>query len=469
MAAPINRIPSEILTLIPNSWSKRNRDRKVITMTHVCRAWREVLVSQASLWTDIGGMDPNKAEVYLERSKFSPINLSLYRDHEYYHHGSRCDPLYRIIPHTVERLKSLTIDGSPRNIQDITICLSRPAPLLEYLSIVGQRIYGQRLHHSPTSALFGKDLPSLRRLHLEYVCTELHWRNMVNLTSFTLVYASPVSVRQILDFFESAPRLCKVKLDSTIQTSGADNGRLVSLACLKKMEAIGGGSSLLLGCLLIPIGARLTAWVELPSPPTEGNPPRFLDNLKNLHGFTVIHLSNCELDSDPSLRFSGPNGEVVIIPMAFPAQEISVLLGHLTLFDTSRTERLEIDLGDPSSSGPIYQALLPMKDLRTLALPLCITPHAFLHALHPNVSPSGVVVCPKLEELVIEHRGTFKIEKVVGMAAARELRGARLKLVRIITPVQVDISELKKHVLHVKWDPEASRTDNDGDGSDEEY
>lgn len=48
---PINQIPPEILSLVPYLWSRRSRDREVIMLTRVCRAWG-VFMSCASLWPD---------------------------------------------------------------------------------------------------------------------------------------------------------------------------------------------------------------------------------------------------------------------------------------------------------------------------------------------------------------------------------------------------------------------------------
>jgi len=96
---------------------------------------------------------------------------------------------------------------------------------------------------------------------------------MVNLTSFTLTHMSPMSVRQFLDFFEDTPCLHEVELHSATPTSGAQYGRLVSLACLKTMYTTGGGPPfLLLDHLLIPFGACLTIEVDLPTPPPDRGP-----------------------------------------------------------------------------------------------------------------------------------------------------------------------------------------------------
>ena len=120
----------------------------------------------------------------------------------------------------------LDVKGPREDIQAITPHLSHPAPLLEDPSIRG---YKDIPHFYPALplTLFNGDLSSLRVLCLELVRTELPWRNMVNLTSFTLVGA--VSIRRLLDFFGSVPYLKEVKICSETPTTGAQNGRLVSL------------------------------------------------------------------------------------------------------------------------------------------------------------------------------------------------------------------------------------------------
>jgi hypothetical protein len=63
------------------------------------------------------------------------------------------------------------------------------------------------------------------------------------------------------------------------------------------------------------------------------------------------------------------------------------------------------------------------------------------------------VVCPLLEELHIELKEeTLDLKDVIGMAAARASKGAKLKSVRIVqgSYTRADVLELKKHVLHVR-------------------
>jgi len=96
-----------------------------------------------------------------------------------------------------------------------------------------------------------------------------------------------------------------------------------------------------------------------------------------------------------------------------------------------------------------------MEDLQTLTLHRYDGPLTLIRVLNPSTNSSGVVACPKLEELVIEHPGKCNIMDVVAMAAARALRGAKLKTVRFISgsiPVypRVDVLKLRKHVLRVE-------------------
>jgi len=453
MLAPINKIPPEILALIPDFWNTYKRDQNIIALTHVCRAWREAFVSRSSLWTDFDCLDGEKTRVYLERSKFSPINLSLDLRQGIPSYNS----LFQLIPHATGRLKSVFIMGPLENVEVDTRVISRlthPAPLLEHLTICSNISTTPDLCPALPPALFSGDLSSLRTLCLESVHTELPWRNMINLTSFTLHYIPPgvVSVKRILDFFENAPYLEEVELCFATLTAGAQNGRLVSLACLKSMCIEDDGPPpVLLDHLLIPVGAKLEIQAHMLSSLIGVHLPRSLDNLKNLSNFTTIQLNIG--GPSPSMKFSGPNGTV---KTTSPGGSIDLVLEFLAELDTSKTEWFEIDWGHPPSGGSFYQALLRMKDLRTLTLSKCGSPDIFIRALQPATSPTEAVVCPKLEELVLvlhPHETMSHITSVIGMAAARALRGEKLRTVRIVGrrgATTFDVSELRKHVYNVE-------------------
>jgi len=46
--APISRIPPDVFSLIPEYLEKDHLDENLITMTHVCRYWRELLIARST-------------------------------------------------------------------------------------------------------------------------------------------------------------------------------------------------------------------------------------------------------------------------------------------------------------------------------------------------------------------------------------------------------------------------------------
>jgi len=130
--APINKIPSDVFSLIPGYWEDNDElDENLITMTHVCRGWRELLIARPSLWDRLGCTNTNKTRVYIERSKSSPLELSLYK------HGDATyldDAFILVVPH-ITRLKSLNVEGTGTLLQSLAPYLSCPTPLLGELTI----------------------------------------------------------------------------------------------------------------------------------------------------------------------------------------------------------------------------------------------------------------------------------------------------------------------------------------------
>ena len=467
--APINRIPPEVLALIPDSWDRHYRDEDIIALTHVCRVWREIFVSRSSLWTELEYVNAAKTRVYLERSKLSPIDLWVQRVEGL----APDDPFLEIDPHTIRRLGSLFIHATSENLQDITTRLPHHAPLLESLIILTEGEFEPQLNPVVTTELFCGDPSSLRELHLSSIRTELPWRNMVALTSFNLTNTPPgdISIKQLLDFLEGAPYLREIHLHSVPLAFGDQGGRLVSLVSLKSLTINGEQpTSPLLDHLLVPVGADLHTVLVSPGPRIEDHLPSSLDNLRNLSGFTRLRLRLSERYS--TVCFTGPNGEVNMASISSGVDTAGLVLGFLAQFDTSTANQLKIIHSHPLSEVLLCRALLPMKNLSALTISRSKTFHSFIRALNPNRNSSNTLICPKLEELVLRigRRDVFDLESVVGMTAARASRGAELNSVRVVNlgkPVPVDVSEPGKPVSHVEYCHKDSGDVGDDSDSDE--
>jgi len=460
--APINRIPPEVLALVPNFLNKDARDRATVALTHVCQVWREIFTSSSTLWTDFDCEDIDKTLVYLNRSGSSPISVQLERNEGL----SPYDPFLQVIPHIITRLTSVAIHGTPENLQDITTRLSRPAPLLKSLTIEAKCECSPQGGSVITTTLFDGDLSLLRELHLRCIRTELPWRNMANLTSFTLGYTSTgdSSVGPLLDFFESAPRLREIRLHFATPTFGAQTGRLVSLSRLKWMDVLGGGyPSLLLEHLLVPAGAKVTGRVDPRWPPELPNPPEFIEELS---GFG-IHLSIRGFY--PRIRFIMPDWEINIVPATPWPTTTYCVPESFARIDLSNIEWLRLAGSDLIflEGCDFDRELTELTGLRSVTISRCKNLSAFIPFL-------GSMACPNLEEFVLDPNvdgEKFDIQSVIGQAARRASRGARLKSVRIVswdTSVQTSALKLEEYVSHVECSPRVAFASGDVGISDEE-
>lgn len=457
--APINRIPPEVLILIPDYCDEPSTDRVLTALTHVCRRWRVTFTSRSLLWAKLDFMNVDKTRTYIQRSQSSPLEISLKSNR---HESYLDDAVSLIIPH-IHRLKSVTVHTI--DLPEVFNQLNCPAPLLEKLEI--------NLSLIPTpvldNALFGGDLSFLHELRLGKAITHLPQNNLTNLRVFTLKsYLPGHEVTELLDFFESAPFLQTVELmDSIPRTSDAPPERMVSLRHLKTLT-IGADAPhyTLLDHLHIPHGASLRLGFSF-----GGGEPPFLDynperspNLGNLTHITTISLVFDSLRK--YVRLSGPSGGLRLFAdwdapgtnQCTMDQRILLSLGPSIL---PTVQKLIIsEYGHPVLGGaekcPVFQTLSSTPNLQTLTLIDCNN-LPFIVALNPEEEPFGVTPCPNLEELVlyVRSRDQFHAKSLVDMARSRASRGKRLSSVTIIclgelTP-EKGVFDLKGHVGYMEY------------------
>lgn len=459
--ASINRTPSEVLSLIPDYLSDAGEG--LITLTHVCRGWREIFTSRSPLWASLDCQDVHKTLTYLERSKSFPLDIHLKRSQ---YQSYRDDALLLAVPH-VSRLGSLTVDGTASIIPALIRRFSCPTPLLKKLEIdVGFD------HPPPTfpATLFGGDLSSLRLLSLAGFATSLPWRNLANLTTLKLFRVPETvnlpSITQLLDFFESAPLLSDIELRLISVPSNPPPGRVVPIPHLKKLTLLSCTPSFLLKYLSIPIGASLV--LNFPfggesSPILDCLPGNF-DDLKNLSHITTISLL---LDEEANyVRFHGPSGELHLCRIFLdegPSLNVvqSQTFRSFKKFNLSNTQRLAVTMYDFSpretvDSSPIFQTLLLMDNLRILTLIECKN-LPFIHALNPEKNNSGTVACPNLEDLTlyIKKPSRFNISELREMASVRAGRHAKCPSLTIVSLREMlpkeEVFTLREYFPHVEY------------------
>ena len=462
--APVNRIPRDVLSIIPDYWADEDTgDEDLITLTHVCRGWRELFISRPSLWARLDCSNVEKTRVYIERSKSSPLKVCLREDDEYFPFLN--DAFLRTVPY-LGRLGSLTISGSSDNVVEIVNeYFKSPAPLLEKL-----KIHFTANPHAINAAILDGNHSSLRELRLSGVLTDLPWKNLANLTTFDFrhVPSNKISVTQLLDFFEYTPLLSKIKLwDALPTTSDIPLVRVVSLPHLKELNIINAQPvhSILLEHLWIPSGAWLVLEFHFDSEtsPIPDYLPKTLGYLDNLSHVTSINLY---CGSEMSLRLEGSSGGLYAFgTWTGAATSLPVVhrrvLRSLNHFDISMTERFMVTAYSTPSPLKIkknhpYQTLLLMSALRTLILIDCLNV-PFISALNPSQNPSGTLVCPELEELAlyIKEKEWFCISELSEMVKERGSRGAGLSTITIFSPQEFvpakEVLKLRDHVSYVEY------------------
>ena len=456
--APINRIPPEVLSLIPDHWNEDATDRDLITLTHVCRGWRTIFISRPSLWSYLDCSNIDKTRTYIERSKAAPLEICVKAFRKYFYTK---EAFLLAVPH-IGRLKYLSIFA--RNLPSIIHYFFCRAPLLEELNI---KLCGHRVPILSDTFLDG-NLPSLRDLRLTGVVTRLPWKNLSNLTTFYLcdIPEDQVSIAQLLDFFENAP-LHTIKLKHSIpNSSDASPGRIVSLSSLKTLAITGQPAhSTLLDHLSIPTGASLVLESNF-----SGDTSPFLDhlpepseNIKTLSRITTINLLLSV--ARKFLRLGGPNGETRIyshrtsywgIPSFVVDSQILRSLDRSILSTTKWLAISRSELPVHTNERQVFRTLSSMNDLRTLTLTRCVN-LPFIFALNPDQSSSNLVICPKLEDLLLYvlRLDVSNITDISSMAKERAVRGAKLSSITIVGVSElapgVGVFKLREHVERVDY------------------
>ena len=460
--APINRIPPEILSLLPDYSDEDDpdSDQVPITLTHVCHSWREIFTSRSSLWTDLDLTSIDKTRTFIQRSKSSPLDIYAgFQDDEAYLYLD--DALSLVIPH-IPRLRSLALycGAIPEALRNLC-----HAPLLEDLEIQLASLN----NHTLDIPLLNGDLPSLLSLTLGAKIIRLPQKKMSNLRELSLSCdPGALTMTQILDFLESAPLLHIEIMGSIPSSCDALPQRIVTLRHLETLEITADRIHCIVKHLRIPVGASVKVWAKFRGeafPLLEylwGTSP----NIKNISHTSAVNLSFGF--NQRRAKLSGPSGSLClsghwenqVTPSTTLDYRILRALGPRIL---STTERLTIsyyDLPDLANIEEclVFQTLRSMNNLQSLALSRG-NDQPFIFALNPAKNSSEAVLCPSLKKLNL-FRGPWRPTNdlaVVDMARGRALRGARLSSVKIVTfgctgtPVrETEMSELREHVTQVK-------------------
>jgi len=410
-------------------------------------------------------MNVDKTRTHIERSKTSLLEICLGKVNVFFQEGA----FLLAVPH-IDRLGALSVSGNPAQVLPVLVeHFSCHVPLLSKLDI---NLICNQASTLPDT-LFNGDLSSLRELRLTGVITPLPWKGLSNLTTFNLCHVPEdnILLTQLLDFFESAPQLRHIQLHDFIPRSGnTPTERVVFLPHLKDLSIVAQPARFVLNHLSIPAGVSmyLESTFRGKRSPISSHLPNPPDRLHNLSHITAVNLY---FDWDQrSLRLDGPSGGLCILGNWMGSCDNSTngtgeFLWSLGRLDISRTRWLAItryclrpssDTSTSITKWCTYHTLCSMNNLCTLTLSRCKN-LIFIPVPDPSKNPSGTVLCPKLEEIIlyIERPGQLHVDEMSGMAEERASRGVKLSAVTIvgigaIGPAE-EVSQLRKHVPHVEY------------------
>ena len=204
LLVPINRLPLDILFLIPVHFTSLS-DR--LRATFVCRRWRRAFIQHPPLWSQLywaGSADPDPFITLLQRARGTALDITI-------DHSAAPVRDVTILSSLTPQIRSLTIENAHLDkVQALSAAISGPLPLLHTLEIDA----GGLGDDPPTLPLFANavDLKNLTLTMGEIPC--LPHFVFPNITTLDFSTA-PVTfiVSQLLNFLESSPGLQCISLE----------------------------------------------------------------------------------------------------------------------------------------------------------------------------------------------------------------------------------------------------------------
>jgi len=392
-------------------------------MTHVCRSWRNVLVSTPSLWVHIDFTTTSKqAKSFLRRSRDQPLDIYTFLVNK-----DRVEPFLSTTLRNIHRVRRLGIFSTLPHLKGMLTQFTELAPKLEHLNIANDPIMNRR-GIELYDGIFGGRLPKLTSLSLHCLRTNLRAFHFPSLTRFDLVMKTHISVQDLALFLEGCPLLefIQISLSYSSQPPVAPPRERVRLAALKELRFDQTASTsglldhlILLKCTELRLTGRFTGKIlSQCGDPAARIHPSSIDHISVARGITkATAMPN-------SCILSGPNGNLRFYSFErIPGETFDA--GFFTLFPISILEVRELWVGQSARGSPwdqtttgVCSAFRVLKKVEDLTIVNCET-EPFFAALG---APADVgVLLPGLRRLTIHvGRGDLDPSALVRCAKARK-------------------------------------------------
>ncbi|KAF9783368.1 hypothetical protein BJ322DRAFT_1070495 [Thelephora terrestris] len=301
--APINKLPPEILGMIPK-YEDNQVAKHLAALSSVCCYWRNTFIATPSLWTRLDGKGVEKSRAWVERSGTLPIQLWV--------QGSPNPEVFEFLASHSSRLEVVFLPRvKPRDHSIFTHShlakLLRPAPLLRHICVYALKTFDALV---PMTGEF-PSLESMRVSGVQMPITNLRTPNLRRLE-----LAGAFDPESLFDLLESSPLLAYLDLTLFLrQGVPVSTGRKVSLEKVKQANFSRDGFKML-PRLLLPTSNEIT--VDLPSHWQHDNDidntPLLSHLLDSLPMFRQVRsMSFLVTSPNQTISTEGPNGKFVLL------------------------------------------------------------------------------------------------------------------------------------------------------------
>lgn len=385
----MNRLLPETLSRIARFMDKDAIDtRSIIPLTHVCRYWRESIVSTPGNWSLVSSERIGLAELSLERCRAVPLELWLDMGQV----GTNPGFSARITPH-ITNIGSLRIN-----------CISTTEELAQTFPGFPQSMPNLRsfsfspgLLHAATVDPFGESTPALTHLSLAYVPLYPSLQRLRTLTDLTLRnHRFDLHLDTFMDFLEGNRGLERAILDvwfapASLQRLRGRAGTTNRLKILSISSAGAVGGSALISRIAIQKGATLEVML------CDGGAKLsdVLPIVSATHHQNIQSVTFMEYHSDGrSIRLLGPDGTFSLTCASSPEVPFAEFpLLHITNIRACHVVRRELALNLGDSPDHLARMTFPPSSLPALEMLGIVrevhTSHLFSALFSdPSASPS---------------------------------------------------------------------------------
>ncbi|KAH9891340.1 hypothetical protein C8Q73DRAFT_703845 [Cubamyces lactineus] len=406
--------------------------RPLITITHVCKRWREVALSTSALWTCIDDERPAQMEAFLARSQHTPIRL----------HLTTKDLLRTalVLNTHASRMRRLDLTIHP-NASFIPPILQFEAPLLECLTICSELNPPPPLEHF-TMLLFRKRQVNLLALALVGLGPWLPGNCFPQLTHLHLsrfLYQGRAenNTPHLKQLLSNTPSLQYLHVggfgyDITLEADGRDVIPLPALRDLTFTDSMFLPTLHLFAMLDLPkdVMVRLDTSGRYTST-NSGVPQRPIHSREFLSGLTHIEVQlhdSYDKNEDVYLIAQGPSSGLLIQAWHMEDERDTWLSQLTTILPMPSIKELHVSAYNP---GGVLELLRQLPHLTTLVVN--INEHEltallggsgrFLQELYERLALADPVLVPQLQVLEI-HACTYRVREMARFVAMSEARHA---------------------------------------------